>query len=134
MSIPSKTDDEKSEIQQDNLVLGEIMSIVLHGHGEVRMAAEPSPRERKRLPLSFYLLSEKPSVAAFLELGERILAWLYPSTMRFRNQEITTPHGVRCSLLWDVYLEDGHWFSIWGTTPEQYHDSFSPGRRWGYRV
>ncbi len=28
-----------------------------------------------------------------------------------------------------AWLEDGHWFSIWGTTPERYRDSFSSGRR-----
>jgi hypothetical protein len=120
MTVLSAMQDTAPDIHSDDLLLSEIMSIVLHGHGEVRVAAEPGPREYQRLPPSFYLLSEKPSVRAFLELGDRILAWLHPSTMRFRNQEMTTPHGVRCRLRWDVCLDRGHWFSIWGVTPQQY--------------
>ena len=125
MSIVSRIEAEIPETHQDNLPWGEYVSIVLQEHGEVRVVTEYSPQRRQRQPASFYLLSDSLSVGAFIELGEHLLAWLRPSTMRFRNRETTTPHGVRCDLLWDICLEDRHWFSIWGVTPEQYR-AFQP--------
>ena len=123
MSIPYSVEIDKPEAYQGILTWGELMAFVLEGHGEMRGAPRSDSPQRQCVPASFYLLMDTVSVPAFLELGERILAWLCPSTMHLRNQEIATPHGVRSSLSWNVCLGNGHWFSIWGVTPEQYSAS-----------
>jgi hypothetical protein len=134
MNVLARIEDENPETYQENMAWDEYVSILLQQHGEVRVAHEPRSSEHDRLPLSFYVISENPSVADFLELGERILAWLCPSTMRFRTQETVTPHGVCCNLHWDVRFEDGHSFRIWGTTPDRYSRALSSGTAQGCRV